>query len=273
MATVRLPSGTTVGYADEGAGHPVVLLPGTALGHRVFVAGEQIPTLAEEFRVIAVDPRGTGASSRPEADYDADELATDVIGLLDALSVEQAHLLGVSMGAIVAARVAAGHPERVTGLVLCHAWARTDEFLGRLFSVWRFLCAEADPAFFGEAMLWWLLSRPFIVEQPRVVDGIAAAAFASPDAPDRRDVLRHLEINLAHDLQAALPSIIAPTLVVSGEDDRVIPHVYSEEVADAIPGADYHLFTGRGSSHGLFLERADELNALTVKFLQSTNCR
>ena len=68
-----------------------------------------------------------------------------------------------------------------------------------------------------------------------------------------------------------MPSIIAPTLVVAGEDDRVIPSTYSEEVADAIPGADYHFFTGPGSSHALFLERAAELNALTVKFLQSTN--
>src|SRR5207244_8774650 len=139
------------------------------------------------------------------------------------------------------------------------------------FTIWRFFYAEADPVVFGQATLWWLLSRQFILAQPEVVDGIAADVFAGPNAPDRRDYVRHVDINLAHDLRAALPSIIVPTLVVAGEDDRVIPSTYSEEVADAIPGADYHFFTGPGSSHALFLERAAELNALTVKFLQSTN--
>jgi pimeloyl-ACP methyl ester carboxylesterase len=271
VATVNLPTGTTIGYADEGTGHPVVLLPGTAVDHTVFLPGEQIPTLAQQFRVIAVDPRGTGESTRPDADYGAADLAGDVIALLDALSVERAHIVGLSMGATLAARVAAEHPERVSGLVLYHPWSWTDEFLHRMFTIWRFLYAEADPVVFGQATLWWLLSRQFILAQPEVVDGIAADVFAGPNAPDRRDYVRHVDINLAHDLRAALPSIIAPTLVVTGEDDRVIPSAYSEEVADAIPGADYHLFTGPGSSHALFLERAAELNALTVKFLQSTD--
>jgi pimeloyl-ACP methyl ester carboxylesterase len=270
VPTITRPDGVTIGYADEGTGHPVVLLPGTAVDHTVFLPGEQIPTLVKNYRVIALDPRGTGESSRPDADYTATDLTDDVIAVLDALGIERAHLVGLSMGATLAARVAAEHPGRVSALVLYNPWAYTDEFLRRMFSIWRFLYAEADPTFFGQATLWWLLSPEFILAQPEVVDGIAADVFAGPNSPDRRDYVRHVDIDLTQDLRAALPSIIAPTLVVSGEGDRVIPPSYSEEVADAIPGADYHLFMGPGASHALFLERAAELNALTVKFLQST---
>ncbi|MDQ1493294.1 MAG: hypothetical protein QOJ23_5808, partial [Actinomycetota bacterium] len=71
------------------------------------------------------------------------------------------------------------------------------------------------------------------------------------------------------DARALLASITAPTLVVSGEDDRVIPPRYSEAVADGIPGATFHLFSGPGSSHALFLERGAELNSLTVEFLRA----
>jgi pimeloyl-ACP methyl ester carboxylesterase len=58
--------------------------------------------------------------------------------------------------------VAAAHPERVSALVLYHPWPYTDKFLQRMFTIWRFLYAESDPQFLGEATLWWLLSRDFI---------------------------------------------------------------------------------------------------------------
>jgi len=269
VAKLALAEGLQIGYEEHGNGHPLVLIPGTAVDHTVFFPGEQVPTFAKHHRVIALDHRGTGESTRPDSDYGSGDLVDDVIRALDVLEIERCHLLGLSMGSTIAMQVAARRPEKVSALVLWHPWARTDEFLRRMFLIWRYLYAEADADFFGQATLWWILSRPFILQQPQVVDGIAHDVFAGPNAPDRRDYVRHVDINLSHDARALLPSIAAPTLVISGEDDRVIPSGYSREVAESIPTATFHLLTGPGSSHGSFLERATDMNTLTLDFLQT----
>lgn len=269
MAVVTSPDGTEIGYEEQGAGHPVVLLGGTAVDHTIFLPGEQLPTIAGSFRAIGVDYRGTGLSARPHTGYDGDDLASDVIHVLDHLGIEQAALVGLSMGTTIAMRVAGRHPERVSGLVLYNPWAHTDEYLHRQFTIWRYLYETADPVFFGKATLYWLLSREFINANPAMVDGIAQDVFAGPNAPSREDYLRHVDVDLAVDIRDLLGAITCPTLVVAGEQDRCVPPVYAEQVADSVDGARLELLSGPGSSHGLFLERSADVNALTVEFLKA----
>lgn len=269
MPAIEVATGVRIGYEEAGEGYPVVLIPATAVDHTIFMPGNQFSTLSAQFRVVAIDNRGTGGSTRPDEDYGIGDLAEDVIAVMSALGIERAHLLGLSMGSLVAQLAAAHHPERVSGLVLYNTWAYTDEFLRRQFDIWRHLYATADPAFYGASTLWWVLSREFIAAQPEVLDAIARDAFVGPSAPSRSDVLRHVDIDLHHDARALLPRIAAPSLLIGGEYDRVIFPRYVREVATLIPGARLEMFAGPGSSHGLFLERAEEVNRLTGQFLGS----
>lgn len=268
MAIATRPDGIEVGFEELGSGDPVVLLGGTAVDHTIFLPGEQLPTIAGSFRALGVDYRGTGASTRPDTGYDGDDLAADVIHVLDHLGIDRAALVGLSMGSTVAVRVAGKHPERVSGLALLNPWAHTDEYLRRQFTIWRYLYETADPVFFGQATLYWLLSREFINANPAMVDGIAQDVFAGPNAPSRDDYLRHVDVDLAVDVRGLLPAIACPTLVVAGERDRCVPPVYAEQVAEAVSGARLEVLTGPGSSHGLFLERAADVNTLIVEFLK-----
>lgn len=268
MAVATRPDGIEIGYEEQGSGDAVVLLGGTAVDHTIFLPGEQFPTIAGSFRALGVDYRGTGSSTRPDTGYDADDLAADVIHVLDHLGIDHAAIVGLSMGSTVAMRVAGSYAERVSGLVLLNPWAHTDEYLHRQFTIWRYLYETADPVFFGKATLYWLLSREFINANAAMVDGIAQHVFAGPNAPGRDDYLRHVDLDLAVDVRDLLAAIACPTLVVGGEQDRCIPPVYAEQVAGGVNGARLEVLTGPGSSHGQFLERAADVNALTVEFLK-----
>ncbi|WP_427132297.1 alpha/beta fold hydrolase [Pseudarthrobacter sp. S9] len=267
MSTVSLANGISIGYEEQGDGYPVVLLPGSAVDHQIFTPGGQFSALSENFRVVALDWRGTGESDRPGNEYWAPDLADDVIGVLDALNIDKAHIVGMSQGATIAIRLAAEHPERVNRLVLYSPWDHSDNFLARQFRIWQHLYATADPLEYGKATLWWLLSPEFINGHPDMVDGIAEASFAGEAAASRHAQVRSAHINELHDARDQLPDIKALTLVIAGEDDRTIPVAYSRRTAEAIAGAKIEVLTGPGASHAHFLERGEEVTKHTVNFL------
>lgn len=271
MATVTLTGGLTIGYAEQGTGTPVVLLPGSAVDHTIFVPGGQFDALSQHFRVIALDWRGTGESTRPEDPYTAADLEADVLGVLDALHVDTAHFVGMSQGSTIAQRIAAYHPDRVDRMVLYSTWGHTDAYLQGMFTFWEHLYRTAEPQEYGEATLWFLLSREFLNADPAAVEGIAKASFASETAATRHAQIQAARINGGHDNRDLLARITAPTLVIAGDQDRTIPVEYSKQVARTIPGAEIQVLEGPGASHALFLERADEVNVATVDFLRADN--
>ncbi|MEN0139397.1 MAG: alpha/beta hydrolase [Rhodococcus sp. (in: high G+C Gram-positive bacteria)] len=271
MTTVTSADGVTIGYTEQGTGTPVVLLPGSAVDHTIFVPGGQIDALAQHFRVIALDWRGTGESTRDEDPYTAEDLEADVLGVLDALDIGTAHLVGMSQGSTIAQRIAAHHPDRVERVVLYSTWGHTDAYLQGMFTFWEHLYRTAEPQVYGEATLWFLLSREFHNADPAAVEAIAKASFASGTAATRHAQIQAARINAVHDNRDLLATITAPTLVVAGDEDRTIPVEYSAQVARAIPGADIQVLEGPGASHALFLERADEVNDATVAFLRADN--
>ena len=103
-------------YDIHGAGEPVVLIGG--LGSDAYLWTRQIPALAQGFQVIAFDNRGAGASDKPDEPYTIPMFAADTAGLLDALGIEKAHIVGASMGGFIAQEFALTYPQRVNRLVL-----------------------------------------------------------------------------------------------------------------------------------------------------------
>lgn len=109
--------GVQLYYEIHGDGDPLVLVPGFRTGPWLWF--KQVETFARKFRTIVFDPRGIGESDKPEASMTIKTMADDLAGLLSALAIDRAHLLGASFGGFVAQEFAIAHPQMIRGLVLC----------------------------------------------------------------------------------------------------------------------------------------------------------
>jgi pimeloyl-ACP methyl ester carboxylesterase len=266
-----LPSGHEIAFVEKGSGEPLLLIPATGVDHTVW--GDHLDFFARYFHVYAIDNLGTGGSSRPENldEYTEQILAGDAYELMKSLGVEQAHVAGISMGSIVSQQLAIQHPEFVRSLSLYNTWGRTDAFMKQMFQIWKVLVQTQPMSFAGPSMLHWLLSEAFWQEHPEQIAFLSQAVFESPQAPPPFVTLAHLDIDIAHDTLDQLHRIQAPTLIIAGEEDRTTPLYHAREVAERIPDSQLKVIEGKGSSHLLMNERAEEFRNIALQFLQNVN--
>ena len=228
---------------------------------------QQVPELSTRFRVVLLDNRDAGRSSRADHPYTIADMADDVAGLLDALDIHRTHLLGLSMGAMIGIEFALRHADRLDRLVLAGPGAAPARSAVDPISIWNWVKAN-DPSgeVFGAQQFTWLFSSAFLRNQQAVQDTIALlASNPNPVEPEAYD--RQAQAYLQFDALDRLGGIKAPTLVIVGEQDLLTPPWVAREVADGIPGARFELVTGDGSSHVLPLERPDDFNQLVTNFL------
>jgi 3-oxoadipate enol-lactonase len=246
-------------YEIEGDGQTVVLLHAVGLDLTCWEA--QVQVLAPRFRVLAVDLRGHGRSDVPPPPYTLEGFAEDVHGLLDALGIAPAHVVGLSLGGMVAQLLALDHPKAVRSLVL----ADTNSTLS----------PEARPAMVerGEAAKRGGMAA--------VVDSTLARWF-TPGFLGAEVVARCRERLLTDDVQAwaaswraiseldtepRLKEVRVPTLVITGEADAAAPVARAQAMAGLIPGARLEIVPG--APHMAPLERPDLFNAAVLEFLQT----
>ncbi|MFN3008333.1 3-oxoadipate enol-lactonase [Mycolicibacterium wolinskyi] len=206
---------------------PVVVFS-NSLGstHRMWDA--QLAAFEERFRVVRYDARGHGQSPVPDGPYSIDDLADDVVTLMDALDVERAHVVGLSLGGMTAMRLAARNPERVdrlavlcTGAQLPPASAWTD----------RAATVRADGTkAVAEAVVARWFTPQFLAERPDLKTEHEAMVAATP----AEGYAGCCEAIAALDLRADLPNITAPTLAIAGTDDPATPPAKLAEIADTV---------------------------------------
>jgi aminoacrylate hydrolase len=250
-------------YADQGTGDTVVFLPGLGMSHATWaVPAERV---GRSHRVLAVDPRGSGLSDKPDKPYTRATVAADVCAVLDAAGVDRAHLVGQSMGGMIAQDFALAHPDRVRTLTLVSTYAVADEWVTRMMAARRrLILAGGLPLQFSVSLLLVFSPRamreigPFIAE-------LEARLAANP--PDERAYLRQIDYCSGHDAAAALGDLGVPSLVISGSHDFVTSAIQGRELAQLIPGAGYEEF--EGASHGLIWEEADRFGDVLAGFLAS----
>ncbi|MHB0980611.1 MAG: alpha/beta fold hydrolase [Thermoleophilia bacterium] len=251
-------------YTDEGQGSPVVLVHGLACSHKVWE--EQLP-LAEEFRLIAYDARGCGASAAPPAGYDYPDLSGELLGLMDLLGIERAHLVGHSRGGGVVMETALQHPERVASLFFIDTvlrgfpWSETFTSLMRAAaSVARERGArEAFEEVWSSAGIfdWVRLRRPEVYE--RVLEMVGEWSGA-----EWLDVTRYPKQEVT-DMER-LPDIAVPAFVLSGQEDMHDFVEISNMLAYWIPGALQKSLLGVG--HFPMLEKPHDTNLYLRAFLR-----
>ncbi len=265
MPKVTLQSGLEIYVEEHGNGEPLLLIMGTGADHRFWAA--QVPAYSEQHRTIVYDARGVGRSTVPDDPTTCSMavMADDAVQLLDVLGIESAHISGLSLGSTVAQEMILRHPGRVRTAQLHGSWARSDEWFVRMIETLEFPVRHGDMAAFVRYALMWITSPKFLAEQPETVKGMEEAFLAEP--PDPKGVLGHIHADKHHDVLERLSEIRCPVLVATGEVDVQVPARYGMVVANAIPGATFHLFEGPNASHLNCVEQPDEFNRVTLGWL------
>ena len=229
--TVRA-NGIDIHYRTDGAdGSWVVLAHALGVDHQLWDSIAQ--RLASRHRVLRYDARGHGKTSAPHGAYTLFQLADDVAGLLDALSIEQAHFVGLSMGGMVGQVLGVRHPHRLLSLTLCDtvsytpvsAHAMWDERIGQVE-------AHGMSGIVEPTIQRWL-TTPFREAHPDIVERIRSLLRTTPP---HGYVGTCLAIK-ALDTRSSLARIACPTLVITGEQDTGAPVEAAREIASHIPDA------------------------------------
>ncbi len=225
------PDGAEIAWYDEGAGAPVLLIMGLAYPAAAWF--RQVPVLAKQHRVLTVDNRGAGDTGLvPGSPYTVEAMAGDCLAVLDAAGAEQAHVVGISMGGLVAQELALCHPERVSSLALLAThpgmanWVLPQEVIDFLTTRMT-MDAEARGAF----------SIPFNYDPstPRgLIDEDWAARAAGTAGPEGYAAQGGTALWSGWD---RLPSLQPRTLVMHGAGDRLVVPDNGRLLAERIPGA------------------------------------
>ena len=259
-------NGQELYYELHGEGPPLVLVMGIGYDSSLWTLA-QVPVLSTQFQVILVDNRDAGRSSKARQPYTIADMADDLAGLLDALGIQRSHLLGLSMGGMIALEFALRHGDRLDRLVLAGTGAAPARSAVDPIQIWSWVKAnDATGEVFGGQQFVSLFSTAFLRNHEAVRD--TAELLASNPYPMSPEAYgRQADAYRQFDALDRLAAITAPTLVVVGEQDLLTPPWIAREVAEAIPGARFEVIRGDGSSHLVPIECPDEFNRLVLDFL------
>ncbi len=254
-------------HGDPNA-EPLLLIMGFAMNATSWAL--QIPALAERYRVIAFDSRGVGRTTQPEGPYSVPQMAADAAALLDHIGIESTHVVGASMGGMIAQEFALRHPSRVRGLVLACTTPGGSHSVGYEEMMTQSaeglaltdLSAMMTPEGVKEGM-----DRLFTAEfQARPSAGAIQMGLAGMLYPQTLTGMKgQLAAVRAHDTYDRLPKITAPTLVIAGDADTFVHAGNSPILASRIRGAKLIMIPGQ--KHGFTAEKPDETNSAILDFL------
>ena len=233
MPTI-LANGINIYYEISGSGEPIVIIGG--LSADITMLKRMIPDLSQKYKVIAFDNRGAGRTDKPNIPYSIEMMSDDTLGLIHALGISRANILGISMGGRIALNLAIEHPDVVEKLILVSTGPTVSKGNGRRI-VWFLIEIERR--------LGSILKK---YRQPQYAYAHQLRASRSYDTTDR------------------LGEIKTPTLIVHGKSDRLAPYKLAEEMHSRISNSS--LVTLKGG-HLSFLFRNKEFVESVERFLES----
>ena len=269
MATLTA-NGITIGYEITGSGPPLVLVAG--LGYSRWMWHKMVPGLAKNFQVISYDNRGVGESDKPAGPYTAQLLADDLAGLLNGLGIAKTAVFGHSMGGFVAQAFALAYPERVTHLILSatnfggprHVPV-TQEALAVLMDT------ASDPLTRLRNGILISCADGFAERQPEVVDEWLNYRASHPIDPVGYQAQMGVGLALMSEeacFEHKLPAVTAPTLILSGAEDKVVPPANVDLLAEAMPQAETAVIAQAG--HFFPFEQPETAVSIVTNFLHKT---
>ena len=250
-------------YESHGQGRPLVLIRGVGSNADHWYA--QTPALSRQHQVITFDNRGIGRTTNDGGDFTIADMAEDTLGLIKGLGLQRPHVLGLSMGGMIAQELAITHPEAVGGLVLAvtHCGGKqmappSPEVLALFLGMAQ---SGSDEAKRQAAAC--LFAPQTLSQHPEIAARYAKVSQAHPAGPEI--LMRQLKAVAGHAVFDRLERITAPTLVMSAEQDVLVPPDNARILAKAIKGAELVIVPGGG--HQVFIEQAEACNRAILDFL------
>jgi pimeloyl-ACP methyl ester carboxylesterase len=270
-------NGIKICYEECGKGEPVFLIHGFGVKKEEWIA--QFIPLSEHFRVIRFDNRGAGKSDRPNEPYFMEMFADDAVGLMDYLKIEKAHIIGWSLGGMIAEHVVLRHPNRVMKLILINTMARwppdksgLDVYKNSQLEKAKLRLENPENAYFNGAKMGF--SHGFFKElkaNPKKkfynlwsAEDLIEESQINPSRP--QDIINQVNALGHMDVLDELNNIKNKTLILCAEKDRQMPKSINQIVHENIPDSEFIVIKGVG--HNSPQEKAPEVNKAIINFLK-----
>lgn len=212
-------------------GEPLILSPG--LGGSAHYWDANLDAFSERFRVILYDHRGTGRSDRALPDnVTVDSMAQDLIGLLDALTIDRAHVVGHALGGLIGMALALHAPKRIGRLMTINAWARLEPHTGRCFDARLTLLRAGGAEAYAASQSIFLYPADWIAEHEEQVAATVAETVAH--FPATESLVKRIAAARAFDMLDRVGEIVAPLLAVNAHDDVLVPSIASTRIVDRL---------------------------------------
>jgi pimeloyl-ACP methyl ester carboxylesterase len=263
MPTVNA-NGMDLYYEVHGEGEPLLCVMG--LGADTLAWALQVPAWSSEFKTIVFDNRDVGRSQYASGPYAVSDMAADALALADALELDSFHLLGLSMGGMIAQEMALTAPGRIRTLTLCVTYANGGRYARQKAQIWGADVSRRSREEQVEDLMLLTMSEEFY-ENEEGVAFLRQMMLGNPHPQDPAGFRRQLEAASAHDTRERLGSLLMPVHVIGAEHDILVPVWKSKELAELIPDA--RLTVIPRAPHGINVERAQEFNDAVAGFVRS----
>lgn len=256
-------NGVELAYQLTGAGAPLVMIHGAQGDQSMFA--DLASAFGANFRVLTFDQRGSGLSAKPDMVYSVALLADDTAALMDKVGFSAAHVIGVSMGGMIAQELALRHPRKVRSLILgCTTCGGPKAIrLGGSSLAAAYSTQPMSAEQRGRALAEAAFTKEYLAQHPEVIANMIEARRQRPIEPIAFG--HRMKAAYEHDTYDRLGQINSPTLVITGKDDALISWQNSRLLADRIPNAKLVLLEPAG--HCFWLEQPEQSRDAMLKFL------
>ena len=254
-------AGGEIHYAESGSGDPLIFVSGLNGTGRSWQP--QVDAFSPRFRTITYDQRGTGASDKLQRTFSVDQMTAELVGLMDALGIERAHIVGQSTGGAIGQTLAVEHPQRIARMVVYSTWTHCDPWFRRLFEARRLMYEQCGSELHARFHPLWLYPPDYVNSHDQEIE--AERRVAVGNAPPVECSIGRIDAILAFDRRTDLGRIRTPTLIIVAEDDYITPSYHAKALNRAIAGSQLEVFPGGG--HSLSKTRTPEFNQVVLDFL------
>lgn len=254
-------------YEEAGDGPPLVCIMGITAPGSVWQL--HVEHWQSRFRCITPDNRGVGRSDMPVGPYTSELMADDCAGLMDALGVAEARVIGCSMGSTIAQQLALRYPQKVRSMVLMCPWARCDRYAMGVFEHLRHIKARLTPTEFVNYIQLLIFTKSYWDNDDAYTQMLESRRLSGEDPLQQplHALEAQAEACMRHNTLDRLPEIRCPTLVIGGQKDIFTPRWMAEEVAERIPSCELHLYEAAG--HAFHWECIEDFNPRIAKWFEA----